>query len=159
MVPDRQLDATPVQPEEMEHERLLLTHDAEQLKGFYALSGPARGKYMETMAEAEAKRVRLLRQAQADGLKAILQAEAEGYQKIGEVLAKLPNANLVLEIARLHTVQRVADYLGNGRATKLVLPPDLKSIFSFLNVEELVDRAQKEGATEGNGSAGGQPPG
>src|SRR5262249_46363393 len=114
----------------------LLMRNAEELREFYALSGPARKSYTEQMAEAEAKRIRLLRQAQADGLLAIRKAEAEGYKLIGEALATVKNANQVLEIARLHTIQRVADYLADGKATKVFLPTDLKSIFSLLDLGE-----------------------
>jgi regulator of protease activity HflC (stomatin/prohibitin superfamily) len=136
MVPDRQLDIMPIQPAEMEHERVLLNRDAEQLRAFYALSGPARKNYTELLAEAEAKRIRLLREAQAAGLLALRHAEAEGYRLIGEALAKLPNVDKVLEVARLHTVQRVADYLAQGNATKLLLSPDLANVFSLLDVGE-----------------------
>ena len=144
MIPDRQLDVRPVHVEEMLHERELLQRNADELRNFYALSGPARKNYTEQMAEAEAKRVRLLRQAQADGLLSMMRAEAEGYRLIGEVLAALPNANQVLEVARLHTVQRVADFLADGKATKVFLPTDLSSVFSLLGVgKDVLDKDQK----------------
>ena len=134
MVPDIQLDKKPFDSPTMEHERELLTREPENLRSFYALTGPARKDYIVQMAEAEATRVRELRLAQADGLLAMRKAEAEGYRLIGEVLSNIPNANEVLEIARLHTVQRVADLLADGQATKLFLPTDVSSVFSFLGV-------------------------
>lgn len=134
MVPDRQLDIHPIRSEAMEHERELLKHEADQLRSFYSLTGPARKDYTEQMAEAEATRIRLLRQAQADGLLSMRKAEAEGYRLIGEALASIPNANEVIEIARFHTVQRVADFLADGKATKMFLPQDISSVFSFLGV-------------------------
>jgi regulator of protease activity HflC (stomatin/prohibitin superfamily) len=120
----------------MEHERILLTHDAEELRAFYSLTGPARKDYTEQMAEAEANRVRLLRQAQADGLVAMRRAEAEGYLMIGEALASLPNSRDVIEVAKLHTAQRIADYLSDGKATKMFLPQDMGSVFSLLGIGE-----------------------
>ena len=41
-----------------------------------------------------------------------------------------------LEIARLHAVQRVADFMADGKATKIFLEPDLRSVFSLLDAGE-----------------------
>lgn len=133
MVPDGKLDREPIHPIAMEHERELLKHEAESLRTFYSLTGPARKDYIEQMGEAEANRVRSLRQAQAEGLLAMRRAEAEGYRLIGDALASLSNAEQVLEVARMHTAQRVAELLGEGQATKLFLPHDLQNVFSFLS--------------------------
>ncbi len=132
MIPDRHLDKEPIPGLALEHERELLKHEAESLRTFYSLTGPARKDYTEQMADAEAYRVRQMRQAQAEGLLAIRKAEAEGYRLIGEALAGVPNPEHVIEIARLHTLQRVAEVLADGNATKIFIPQDLAGIFSIL---------------------------
>jgi hypothetical protein len=146
MIPDRHLDEEPIPRLALEHERELLTHEAESLRTFYSLTGPARKDYTEQMAEAEAYRVKRIRDAQAEGLLAMLRAEAEGYRLIGEALASVPNPEHVIEIARLHTLQRVAEVLADGTATKIFIPQDLAGIFSVLTgakeVTEDLDSAE-----------------
>ena len=110
----------------------LLKNDAEKVRDFYALTGPARKDYTIQMAEAEAERIKIIRQAQADGLLAIRKAEAEGYKLIGEALAQIENPETVVQLAGLMALQQVAQSLGDGKATKLFLPQNLGSIFSLI---------------------------
>lgn len=118
----------------LEFERELLKHEAENLRSFFSLTGPARKDYTIQIAEADAFRIKAVFQAEADGLLAIRKAEAEGYKCIGEALAAIPNADLVIEIAKLHALQQVAESLGDGRATKLFVPQNIGSVFSLLGV-------------------------
>ena len=118
----------------LEFERELLKHEAESLRSFFSLTGPARKDYTIQIAEADAIRIKAILQAEADGILAVRKAEAEGYRYIGEALAAVPNANLVIEIAKLHALQQVAESLGNGQATKLFVPQDIGSVFSMLGV-------------------------
>jgi hypothetical protein len=113
-------------------EKDLLQFDAEKVKTFYALTGPARKDYTIQMAEAEAQKIRIVRQAQADGLLAIRKAEAEGFKLIGEALAKCEQRELVVKLAGLMALQEVSQSLAEGKATKLFLPQNLGDIFSLV---------------------------
>ena len=114
-----------------EGERQLLDKNPEEVREFYALTGPARLEYAKQMAEAEALRIRTLREAQAEGIVAIRRAEAEGLQLIGEALANCSNPELVTKIAELIAAEDVAQSLANGRATKLLLPQDTAGLFGL----------------------------
>lgn len=113
-------------------EKDLLQLDAEEVRSFYSLTGPARKEYAIQMAEAEAERIRIVRQAQADGILAIRKAEAEGFKLIGEVLSQCDHADLIIKLAGLVALQDVAQSLGDGKATKLFLPQNMGDIFSLL---------------------------
>jgi len=113
-------------------EKELLKLDAEKVRAFYSLTGPARKEYAIQMAEAEAERIRIVRQAQADGILAIRRAEAEGFRLIGEALAHCEDKELVVKLAGLVALQDVAQSLGDGKATKLFLPQSIGDIFSLL---------------------------
>lgn len=110
----------------------LLKNEAEKVRDFYALTGPARKDYTIQMAEAEAERIRITRQAQAQGLLAIREAEAEGFKRIGEALAEIENPELAVKLAGLAALQQVAKSLGDGKATKLFLPQNMGDIFSLI---------------------------
>ncbi len=56
-----------------EGERELLDKDPEEVRSFYALTGPARLEYAKQMAEAEAQRIRTIRKAQAEGIAYVLE--------------------------------------------------------------------------------------
>lgn len=116
----------------LEHERELLKHQAETLRTFYSLTGAPRKDYTIQMAEAEAERIRIVRAAEAQGILAIRQAEAEGIQLIGQALAATQNPELVIKIIALEAVQKTAQSLGDGKATKIFLPQNLGDIFSIL---------------------------
>ena len=130
MKDDVLMDALPERS--MEFEQELLKHEAEKLRSFYSLTGPARKDYTIQIAEADAVRIKAIFEAEASGLLAIRKAEAEGYRLIGEALASIPNANLVIEIAKLHALQQVAESLGDGKATKLFIPQNLGGLFSLI---------------------------
>lgn len=108
------------------------TIDADKVRNFYSLTGPARKDYIIQMAEAEAERVMILRKAQAEGLLAIRRAEAEGFKVIGEALAQCKYPQLVTKLAGLVALQDVAQSLGDGQATKIFLPQNLGDIFSLV---------------------------
>jgi len=113
-------------------EKDLLKLDAEKVRSFYSLTGPARKEYAIQMAEAEAERIRTVRQAQADGILSIRKAEAEGFKLIGEALAQCENKEMVVKLAGLVALQDVAQSLGDGKATKLFLPQNIGDIFSLV---------------------------
>lgn len=113
-------------------EKDLLKLDAEQVRSFYSLTGPARKEYAIQMAEAEAERIRIVRQAQADGILAIRRAEAEGFKLIGEALSQCEHTELVVKLAGLVALQDVAQSLGDGKATKILLPQNMGDIFSLI---------------------------
>ena len=71
----------------LEFEQELLKHEAESLRSFYSLTGPARKDYTIQIAEADAIRIKAVFEAEASGLLAVRKAEAEGYRLIGEALA------------------------------------------------------------------------
>jgi regulator of protease activity HflC (stomatin/prohibitin superfamily) len=110
----------------------LLKHEAENVRTFYSLTGPARKEYVVQVAEAEAERIRIVRQAQAEGILAIRRAEAEGFKLIGEALARVQNPELVMQLASLSALQEVAESIANGKATKLFLPQRMGEIFSLV---------------------------
>ena len=114
------------------HERELLQHQAETLRTFYSLTGAPRKDYTIQMAEAEAERIRIVRAAEAQGILAIRQAEAEGLQLIGQALATTQNQELVIKFLALEAVQKTAQSLADGKATKIFLPQNLGDIFSML---------------------------
>jgi len=116
----------------LEQELELLRNEAEKVRDFYALTGPARKDYTIQMAEAEAERIKIVRQAQAEGLLAIREAEADGFRRIGEALAQIENPELVVKLASLVALQQVAQSLGDGKATKLFLPQNMGDIFSLI---------------------------
>jgi hypothetical protein len=116
----------------LEHERELLKHQAETLRTFYSLTGAPRKDYTIQMAEAEAERIRIIRAAEAQGILAIRQAEAEGLKLIGEAFAAIKQPELVIKLISLEALQKVAQSLGDGKATKLFLPQNLGEIFSLL---------------------------
>ena len=129
-------------------EKELLGHEAESVRTFYSLTGPARKEYAVQMAEAEAERVRIVRQAQADGVVAIRRAEAEGFKLVGEALAQLTNADQVLKLAELMALQQVAQSLADGKATKLFLPHNLGGLLSLLgSAQEAIAGAPNGGGT------------
>ena len=141
----RRTEEEPIAGFTLEHERELLKHEAESLRTFYSLTGPARKDYTEQMAEAEAQRLHNLGQGHAQALLEAFKAEAEGYRLIGEALASLPNASDVLEIARLHAMERVAERLANGKATKIFLTQGLGNIFSALGgLQEVLDGSREK---------------
>lgn len=110
----------------------LLKFDTENLRTFYSLSGPARKDFVVMMAEAEATKVAAIAEARAKGVLAMRKAEAEGYRLIGEALANLPNANVVMEFARLHALERIAQAMADGKATKMFLPQSMDGILGLL---------------------------
>ncbi len=110
----------------------LLKLDTESLRTFYSLSGPARKDFIVMMAEAEATKVAAVAEARAKGVLAMRKAEAEGYKLIGEALAQLPNTAVVLEFVRLHALERIAQALGDGKATKLFLPQTMDGILGMV---------------------------
>jgi hypothetical protein len=113
-------------------EKELLKLDAEKVRSFYSLTGPARKEYAIQMAEAEAERITIVRRAQAEGILAIRRAEAEGFKLIGEALAQCPDKDLVVKLAGLIALQDMAQSLGDGKATKLLLPHRMGDIFSLI---------------------------
>lgn len=127
-----QLDQLRTPPFADEKDQELLTQDADTLRNFYALTGPARKEYLELLAEADAARIRKAAEAHAEGILALRRAEAEGYKAIGQALAETSNPAMVLEIARLQTLQRVAQALADGKATKLFLPTGLDGLLGLL---------------------------
>jgi hypothetical protein len=135
-------------------EKELLTFGAENVRTFYALTGPARKEYIIQMAEADAERVRILRKAQAEGLLAIRKAEAEGLRLIGEALAQCEQRELVAKMAGLMALQQVAQSLGDGKATKLFLPQSLGDIFSLVGGWQEVLRSAPASAA---GPTAGEP--
>jgi hypothetical protein len=137
----------------IEFEKALLQHEAESLRSFFSLTGPARKDYTIQIAEADAIRIRALFAAEADGLLAVRKAEAEGYRLIGEALAAIPNAGLVIEIAKLHALQQVAESLGEGQATKLFIPQSLGGLFSLLgSAKEIVETPNSQTTESGGGT-------
>lgn len=113
-------------------EKDLLLLDAEKVRSFYSLTGPARKEYALQMAEAEAQRIRIVREAQAEGILAIRKAEAEGFKLIGAALSQCEHADLVVKLAGLVALQDVAQSLGEGQATKIFLPHSIGDIFSLV---------------------------
>ena len=113
-------------------EKDLLNLDAEKVRAFYSLTGPARKEYAIQMAEAEAERIRIVRRAQAEGILEIRRAEAEGFKLIGEALATCPVKELVVKLAGLVALQDMAQSLGDGKATKLFLPHSMGDVFSLV---------------------------
>ena len=130
----------------LEHERELLKHEAESLRTFYSLTGPARKDYAEQMIEVAATRIRAVSEAKADGLLALKKAQAEGLKLIGEALASCSDPDRVLEYARLQTIQAVARDIADGKATKLFLPQNFGELLSFVGATEL---ARRTGAEDG----------
>jgi hypothetical protein len=130
-------------------EKELLTFGAENVRTFYALTGPARKEYIIQMAEADAERVKIVRKAQAEGLLAIRKAEAEGLRLIGEALAHSEYRDLVARFAGLMAAQQVAQSLADGKATKLFLPQSLGDIFSLIGGWQEVLRAAPSATAEG----------
>jgi len=129
------------------------TIDADKVRNFYSLTGPARKDYIIQMAEAEAERIKILRQAQAEGLLAIRRAEADGFKLVGEALAQCKCPQLVVKLAGLVALQDVAQSLGDGQATKIFLPQNLGDIFSLVaGWKEVMEKPQ------GGSSATGTPP-
>lgn len=112
-------------------ERELLEKDPEEVRSFYALTGPARLEYAKQMAEAEAERIRILRKAQAEGIVEIRRAEAEGLRLVGEALASSPNPELVARLAELIAAEDIAQSLADGRATKLFFPQGAAGVLSL----------------------------
>ena len=138
MKDDVLMDALPERS--MEFEQELIKKPAEELRSYYSLTGPARKDYTIQIAEADAVRIKAIFEAEASGLLAIRRAEAEGYRLIGEALASIPNADQVIEIAKLHALQQVAESLGDGKATKLFIPQSLGGLFSLVGAsKEIVD--------------------
>ena len=113
-------------------EKELLKLDAEKVRSFYSLTGPARKEYVIQMAEAEAERITIVRKAQAEGILAIRRAEAEGFKLIGQALAQCQDKELVVKLAGLVALQDMAQSLGDGKATKLLLPHSMGDIFSLV---------------------------
>ena len=131
-------------------EKELLKLDAEQVRSFYSLTGPARKEYAIQMAEAEAERIRIVRQAQADGILAIRKAEAEGFKLIGEALSQCEHTEHVVKLAGLVALQDVAQSLGDGKATKLFLPQSIGDIFSLIGGwKEMLIPVADQGAPPG----------
>jgi hypothetical protein len=124
------------------------TINAEKVRNFYSLTGPARKDYIIQMAEAEAERIKILRQAQAEGFLAIRRAEADGFKLIGEALAQCKCPQLVVKLAGLDALQDVAQSLGDGQATKIFLPQNLGDIFSLVaGWKEILEKPQTGSAT------------
>lgn len=127
-------------------EKELLKLEPEKVRTFYSLTGPARKEYTIQMAEAEAERIKIVRQAQADGLLAIRRAEAEGFKLIGDALAQCENPDLVVKLAGLVALQDVAQALGDGKATKILLPHNMGDIFSLIaGWQEVLTKPQGAG--------------
>jgi hypothetical protein len=141
----------------LEHERELLKHETEGLRTFYSLTGPARKDYTQQMAEAEAYRIKTILQAQAEGVIAMRKAEAEGYRLIGEALASVSDPGKVIEIAKLHALQRVAQALADGKATKIFLPQNFGNILSLVGSwQEILTGSSPQGARPGTEVPSGQ---
>lgn len=128
----------------VESELELLKVDTDSLRTFYSLSGPARKEFIIMMAEAEAAKVAAVADAQAKGLLAMRRAEAEGYKLIGEALASVPNTADVLEVARLHALERIAAKLADGHATKMFLPQSMDGLLGLLSIGRSVNGAVSE---------------
>ena len=128
-------------------EKELLKLDPERVRAFYSLTGPARKEYAIQMAEAEAERIRIVRQAQADGILAIRRAEAEGFKLIGEALEQCGDKDKVVKLAGLVALQDMAQSLGDGKATKLLLPHSMGDVFSLVaGWKETLDSVAAEAA-------------
>jgi regulator of protease activity HflC (stomatin/prohibitin superfamily) len=134
-------------------EKDLLEKDAEKVRTFYSLTGPARKEFILQMAEAESERTRIVLKAQAEGLLAVMKAEADGLQLIDQALANAKNPDVVLKLAGMMTLQQVAKYLSEGQATKLFLPADVSSIFSLLTMLRESFEAQDTAAAPAPASA------
>ncbi len=113
-------------------ERELLGLDAENVRTFYSLTGPARREYAIQMAEAEAARIRIVREAQAEGILSIRRAEAEGLRLIGEALEQCQNRDLLAKFAGLMALQEVSQSLADGKATKIFVPQSLGDIYTLI---------------------------
>ncbi len=105
-------------------EKELLKLDAEKVRSFYSLIGPARKEYAIQMAEAEAERITIVRKAQAEGILAIRRAEAEGFKLIGEALAHCPDKDLVVKLAGLIALQTWLSPLVTGRRRSFSCPTE-----------------------------------
>ena len=70
--------------------------------------------------------------AEAQGLLAIRKAEAEGFKLIGDALAHCHNPDLLVKLAGLVALQDVAQALGDGKATKILLPQNIGDLFSLV---------------------------
>lgn len=140
-------------------EKDLLKLEPEKVRTFYSLTGPARKEYTIQMAEAEAERIKIVRQAQADGLLAIRRAEAEGFKLIGDALAQCENPDLVVKLAGLVALQDVALALGDGKATKILLPHNMGDIFSLIaGWQEVLTKPQGADAVPPVVAEAGRPP-
>ena len=117
----------------LRHERELLGLNPETVRSFYSLTGTSRKNYVEQIGEAEANRVKSLGAARAENIRAAASATAQAVREIGDALAEVKNPLHVLEYLRIQAAERIAQALGNGRATKLVVPQALAGILSVLS--------------------------
>lgn len=134
-MPEQQVDSRDemlLMHEALEHERELLKFQAESLRTFYSLTGPSRKNYVEQISEADAARLKSLGEARATNILLISRAQADGIKLIAEALSASPNPQLALEFARLQTLERVAQALADGKASKIYVPQDLGGLFSLL---------------------------
>lgn len=115
---------------EAEKETAILAAQAEREKQIEEATG--RAEAILRVKEAEAKGIKLIKQAEADGIKMIKAASAD---------------DKVIALKSLETLSNI----GNGRATKIIIPSELQNVASLVaSIKEVADSTgnSDEAATE-----------
>lgn len=115
---------------EAEKETAILAAQAEREKQIEEATG--RAEAILRVKEAEAKGIKLIKQAEADGIRMIKAASAD---------------DKVIALKSLETLSNI----GNGRATKIIIPSELQNVASLVaSIKEVADSTgnSDEAATE-----------
>lgn len=88
-------------------------------------------------AEGEAEAIKQLKSAEAEGILLLKEAEAKGIELLNQANA----SNSVLTLKSLEALAK----LGDGKATKLIIPADMKNVASLTaSLTDIVSSVKKE---------------
>lgn len=89
-------------------------------------------KALRSYAEMEAEAIKIKAKAEAEAEKCKFEAEVYGYEMIANILQSHPE--VLNKYLQLHNAEKIAENLGNGRATTVFMPNNMRLLLSGLNI-------------------------
>ncbi|ACL71000.1 SPFH domain-containing protein [Halothermothrix orenii] len=90
------------------------------------------GEALKAYAEMEAEAIRIKARARAEAEKYKFDAEVYGYKKIAKIIKEEPT--ILTNYFQLHNAEKISQNLGQGQATTVFLPSDMRLMVRALNV-------------------------
>lgn len=105
------------------------------------------GKALKAYAEMEAQALKVKARAEAEAEKSRFDAEAYGYEKISSIIEK--NPDILTKYLQLYNAEKISQNLGEGKATTVFLPSDMRMMIRSLNIYNKDQEAENDNKTTG----------